>query len=277
LEYAYFGMPAFLLHQRDGTIKRIISKNLPVMKYGNSVDIKKIDLSNVIKFLIISDGLVENIVEGNRIYFEFIEKDFRDSFCLDEFITKAKDKIDKFEDDVSIFYISKNQFEISKSLELSIKNRLVYVDEAMEGLQRFLAQNGIEDILRDEFLSAVFELLLNSYEHGNFGISFDKKQELLESDEYDEYLKKLESEERASKNINITCHLMKQRGRECMGVVICDEGDGFDTQIFKDRYIYDLQDFHGRGVVIVRNLVDSIYYNKKGNCVVVKKRLKEEI
>ena len=62
-----------------------------------------------------------------------------------------------------------------------------------------------------------------------------------------------------------------------MGVVICDEGDGFDTQIFKDRYIYDLQDFHGRGVVIVRNLVDSIYYNKKGNCVVVKKRLKEEI
>lgn len=60
-------------------------------------------------------------------------------------------------------------------------------------------------------------------------------------------------------------------------ITIKDQGQGFDPQkvIEKDHDECNLLNLSecGRGLLIVKNLCDDISFNKKGNCITVKKKL----
>jgi hypothetical protein len=110
--------------------------------------------------------------------------------------------------------------------------------------------------------SGFTEMIMNSYEHGNLGISSNQKQKLMESGEYTDYLKSNEVNNQ-DKNIMIQYYLVN----EMLVLNIQDSGIGFDTKILKDLIVRDTESFHGRGVAMSSNDFDFIMYNQIGNSV----------
>lgn len=109
----------------------------------------------------------------------------------------------------------------------------------------------------------VSELFANAVEHGNLGITYDEKTELI-----DKGLLKEEVDARLTKpeyaNKNVLVNIRKQDGR--LLVRIQDEGKGFDYQKylqFDDSRIFDN---HGRGIAICNSLL-KIQYEGSGNVV----------
>lgn len=57
-------------------------------------------------------------------------------------------------------------------------------------------------------------------------------------------------------------------------VIIKDEGGGFDYQNLPDPTVEkNLQELKGRGVFLVKRLMDEVYFNDKGNEITIIKRL----
>jgi serine/threonine-protein kinase RsbW len=91
------------------------------------------------------------------------------------------------------------------------------------------------------------EALLNGFIHGN---NYDKTKDLIFTyafNEKEHYLK----------------------------MIIEDEGDGFDlSQLPDPTNEENILNEHGRGVFIVKEYMDSVKYNKKGNKVTLIKKIK---
>jgi 5-methylthioribose kinase len=108
------------------------------------------------------------------------------------------------------------------------------------------------------------ELYMNAYEHGNLGIDSQTKHKYLEEDIYFEKLAELQKE--CFKKISVEVYRLKEMESEYIITKICDEGEGFDTQILSQIF-RNSQKFNGRGVFVSRKNSMGIYYNSKGNCV----------
>jgi anti-sigma regulatory factor (Ser/Thr protein kinase) len=57
---------------------------------------------------------------------------------------------------------------------------------------------------------------------------------------------------------------------------VTDEGDGFDHRAFlgraaNDEYLAMLE--HGRGIIMTKNVFDSLIFNDKGNQVIMSKKI----
>jgi len=76
------------------------------------------------------------------------------------------------------------------------------------------------------------------------------------------------NKEDASKRVQVKCVI----GPEEFDISIADEGEGFDPQGVPDpRSEENLYRSSGRGVLLMRAYMDSVEYNKQGNCVRMKK------
>jgi CheY-like chemotaxis protein/anti-sigma regulatory factor (Ser/Thr protein kinase) len=276
LDFASFGMPAVLLQKNNDEIEKIKSNNLPIMKYTDSYETESYFVGDIKKFLFYSDGLVESRVKEDGLYMEYIKEDFNNSACLNGFISKVQSRVESFDDDVTIFYISKNSDTTEEPKEFLINSRLSEIDKVIEDVQNYFERFTCSQEYKQQFVSALYELIVNAYEHGNFAVSYDMKQRLLESGEYEDYLIAKEKELADKKKIRIKLFSSKKDTKRCITAQICDEGDGFDTIIFKNRYISE-EIFHGRGLAIAKKMVDSLYYNEKGNKVLIKKFFEEKI
>ena len=63
--------------------------------------------------------------------------------------------------------------------------------------------------------------------------------------------------------------------------IIEDQGQGYDYELIRRenlKHVESLQDFKetGRGILIVENLCNKIYHNKKGNRVIAVKKLSKD-
>ena len=79
-------------------------------------------------------------------------------------------------------------------------------------------------------------------------------------------IKRQRNKTHADKQITVEYSLTPKR----IEVKITDEGEGFDHQKMLSRSINQLDDNilgHGRGIALVKNYIDSIVYNEKGNSV----------
>ncbi len=111
----------------------------------------------------------------------------------------------------------------------------------------------------------ICELFNNAIEHGNLGIQYDEKSELIDNgDLFAEIDRRLEMPE--YKNRKATLHFDKNEERILLTLV--DEGAGFDFQKYlhfdEDRVF----DNHGRGIAMANSMLDITYLGK-GNRVVV--------
>ena len=115
------------------------------------------------------------------------------------------------------------------------------------------AEDFFSKFTKNDILLLIFnELFFNAYEHGNLGLSFEDKENLIKEDKYIEFLKSNEND----KFIEI-CVAKKDN---YIIVKITDEGEGF--QLKEKTALYN-----GRGIKMSEKFA-YLFYNKKGNSVI---------
>ena len=266
MSYATFAMPAILMQNNKGKIERIKSNNSPISKYMSKFKIDTYDIKDINKFLFYSDGIVESETRfSDKLYNDFIEEDFLNSYTREDMKNKLLWKIDVPEDDMTFIFINKPNLAANLIEEKEFKCLLEEVDNAFDWYI------GIWEALTDdpkELQSAGIaftELYMNAYEHGSLGIDADSKHQLLEDDLYFDTLAQKEKD--CDFTITASVHKIKHYSNCYIITKITDMGDGFDTAILSEIF-RNAQAYNGRGVYISRASSHGIYYNSKGNSVI---------
>ena len=123
----------------------------------------------------------------------------------------------------------------------------------------------------DRVVIGLTELLVNAVEHGNLGITYREKADLVERGELErEIARRLALPELASRRVKVTfC-----REPDRLATWIEDEGEGFDWKLY---LAYDPKcalDLNGHGIAIARGMsFDDVLYQGRGNVVVAVIRL----
>ena len=264
MEYAKFAMPVMLLQNENNEIIRIKSNNPPLSKYVTDYKISTYKTNGISKFLFYSDGVVENTVDEDKTYADFIEDDFLSSYTREDLKNKLFQRIETQEDDITLIFINildlKNTLIETKSFNTSLHD----VDIASEWYSNLL-EHVTTDVKSAYNAGLVFtELYMNAYEHGNLGITAFEKNSLLENDIYFDTL--LEKEKDCTKKITVQLNKVKYGADTYIITQISDEGEGFDTQLLSQIF-RNSRTFNGRGVFVSRKNSWGIYYNQRGNSV----------
>ena len=117
------------------------------------------------------------------------------------------------------------------------------------------------------------EILINAIEHGNLGISFDEKTRAIEQGDYMQFLLARQKEPRFADRRVLVDYLINGR---MLLFRVTDEGNGFDHGSFLERakndpFLSMLE--HGRGIIMTKNVFDSVVFNDEGNQVILTKRI----
>lgn len=107
------------------------------------------------------------------------------------------------------------------------------------------------------------ELILNALEHGNLGITYAEKSELVKAGRWrDEVLHRLNAP--ANKHKKIHLHLLQSDDN--LTVYVRDEGEGFNWRPYFEHTEERLHHLHGRGIALAKELCfDRLIYSQKGN------------
>ena len=265
LYYAKFAMPVLLMEDQDSQIIRLKSNNAPLSKWQDTFNIDSYDISNIKKFLIYSDGIVENsTIYNERPYSDFIEEDFLNSFTRADFKNTFFSKIKTQEDDISLIYIHKLIPSSTNLAHESFSTNLKSLDQANEWYENICKRVSSDETLSYKASLVFTELYMNAYEHGNLAIDSTLKHNLLDEDAYFESLQ--EKELLCDKKIWVKVTQVKHNSFVYIVTQITDEGLGFDTQILSEIFRNSVA-FNGRGVFVSRKNSLGIYYNKKGSSV----------
>jgi DNA-binding response OmpR family regulator len=114
------------------------------------------------------------------------------------------------------------------------------------------------------------ELLVNAVEHGNLGITYDEKSELLNEGRWmDEVERRLGLPEHHGKRVDVRF----LRGDDELRFVIRDRGNGFEWKRYLEIDPRRAFDRHGRGILMARHVsFSSIEFRGCGNEVVASVR-----
>jgi anti-sigma regulatory factor (Ser/Thr protein kinase) len=117
---------------------------------------------------------------------------------------------------------------------------------------------------------ALTEAIANAMYHGNLNINPQLKLELSTAQFQEEVRKKKNSEEYKDRKIRIRCDLTPTEVK----YVISDDGEGFDHReaLCAAAAPADVESHAGRGLFLLRNIMDEVIYNEKGNEVTLVKR-----
>jgi len=265
LQYANFAMPAMLLQNKQKEIIRVKSNNPPMSKYMKDFKTSSYDISDIFKFLFYSDGMIENSTRFNdKLYMEFIEDDFYNSFTKEGMKERLLHKIEKPEDDITFIFINRLDLKDAVISKRSFDTTLDAMDEANEYYTE-VWESLTDDIKLIYRAGIVFsELFMNAYEHGNLSINTKEKHILIEQDRYLDTL--MELQKSCTKKITVTISKIEYNTSSYIITKIEDEGVGFDTQILS-KIFRNVKSFNGRGVFVSRSSSLGIYYNERGNSV----------
>lgn len=110
------------------------------------------------------------------------------------------------------------------------------------------------------------ELMINAVEHGNLGLSYQDKSDLLMQDRWhDEVEHRLTQPEYRDRFVEV----LFERLGTALRFTIRDQGQGFDWQKYLDFDPARIFDTHGRGIAMARKLsFSSLEYQGTGNTVV---------
>jgi len=113
------------------------------------------------------------------------------------------------------------------------------------------------------------EILINAIEHGNLEITYEEKQRLLGTGEYNRALKeKAHLPENISKCVDIKVFSTP----EYLKIMVEDMGTGFDLSSIPDpQNPENFLNEHGKGIMMTLNAFDEVTYNDKGNKVTLVK------
>jgi len=117
-------------------------------------------------------------------------------------------------------------------------------------------------------VTAYSELLINAVEHGNLGITYAEKSQLLKDGSWqNEVEARLQREPYMQRQVEVTL----DRNEAEFVVTIKDQGQGFDWSEYLDFSPERAFDLHGRGIAMAKLLgFDAMEYQGNGNTVVTR-------
>ncbi|MCB1961508.1 MAG: response regulator [Rhodocyclaceae bacterium] len=95
------------------------------------------------------------------------------------------------------------------------------------------------------------ELLVNAIEHGNLGLGFDAKRELMQSGRWRDEIERRQGEPRYRARV---ATLSVEQLPDLVRFVITDQGEGFDWTQFLEMPAERMHCLNGRGIALARKL-----------------------
>jgi DNA-binding response OmpR family regulator len=109
----------------------------------------------------------------------------------------------------------------------------------------------------------LLEILINAIEHGNLGITYAEKGQLLMEDKL---LEEINRRENLPQNIGKTAEILLERNKDYVRVVVKDQGQGFNWKDYMEVDPSRVTAPNGRGILIAKSLsFDKIMYMGNGN------------
>lgn len=259
LRYVSFSMPRLLYQTTNGKIEKLPSNNLPIMPYEVDVCIDSVDLSNISKVALFTDGIVESETKNGVLYTAYLNEDFLQSPFLKSFLGNVYNHLEDFDDDTTVFFIRRPFANIIKEKVYYFPTRYDKLDEASEAIRQEMIDCGIDADEHDSFFTAISECIMNAYEHGNLSITFDIKHKLIKNGDYEEEL--LKKEKNNDKMITVRFVYCDDIESKYIIIGIRDEGTGYPETVFKNA-IGDTTKFNGRGIKIIDYYTDIFFFSE---------------
>lgn len=260
IDFALFSMPPLYLHTTSDTLLKKYGCNMPIMRCTNEVDMQQVALRDCKKILICSDGLVDPGYEDH------LDTDFIASSFIHMLYNRFSEKTGEMQDDLTMILLRKLEGETRWEKTFTINALFSEVNQSIPEVESILNEAGYSFDFVMEIVNAFMEIIMNAYEHGSLGIGSVLKNKLAKSGEYETYL--MEKEKETHTRITVTLKALVENDNEFLVVKVYDGGRGFDTAILRDT-IRNPEFVDGRGLKMVRSLVDEIYYNSVGNEVLL--------
>jgi CheY-like chemotaxis protein len=113
----------------------------------------------------------------------------------------------------------------------------------------------------------LYELMLNALEHGNLGITYQEKTELIEAKAWETEVRRRQAlPENRAKHVTITLNRTARKIR----FKIQDQGPGFPWQDYLEANPQRIFDNHGRGILLAKwDAFDRVAYQGNGSTVVM--------
>jgi len=255
VEYIAQNMPVFYLRKKSGE-SELIEHNFNLFN-GNDLGkaIRSIPFSEVGSLLLASSKRVMHELKQRHVHV-FAK-------CELEKLIKALRAPD--EENIAYFILNNTlQDRIKFSHKETLPAKLENIISFEQDLEKILKDSyPKEEENNDNALTVFNELILNAYEHGTLGIESAKKQELMASGMYEDYVEELECEINGEIAINVVVY-----EQNLLKISITDSGKGFAFTQFdcREKSISENQ-FHGRGIQMAGQLSSMLYYEEGGRKV----------
>ncbi|MCA9732768.1 ATP-binding protein [candidate division KSB1 bacterium] len=167
---------------------------------------------------------------------------------------------------VAFKHINKIDFELTfKTSELFIE----YLHHVIRDI--LLSYSKINDREIQNILLALSEAVQNALDHGNLELESKWKEQYTDDNDesYFDVIKKQRLADPIYGNKKITITLVLES--DVLRISVQDEGSGFKPEIGDAA----TGAIHGMGLMIIRNIADSIVFNESGNKVTFNKKLHE--
>ncbi|MBN2519451.1 MAG: response regulator [Bacteroidales bacterium] len=165
-----------------------------------------------------------------------------------------------------------NNMIVNKEFVLKFKSSIEVVPVIVEYL---IKESGIANYMMNTagIELGLNEIITNSVEHGNLGITYDEKSNALNKGTYEKlYIERLTNNILSEKSVTIKFKTDEKH----FEWEITDEGEGFEWKKVPDPIVEDNKEgFHGRGIFLSRFQFDEMEYLGKGNIVKLRKYKKE--
>lgn len=163
----------------------------------------------------------------------------------------------------------RQRFEVENSIETadpSIKflQQAVFKIRKPEQVTHLAASISSIAEQKKEVALVFTELLLNAIEHGNLGIGYQRKGELLEAGKFDQEVKRLLT---LPENIRKNVAISYMRSGKTVKLRIHDNGKGFDWKEFTKMDATRFVDLNGRGIAYASIVGIPLHYSENGSQV----------
>jgi len=285
LTFANYGLPPIYTSDTEGHVEMYRPNNLPIMRCITGKNVETISLHNIEKILISSDGLAESFTKDNGLYSDLVKEHLSKAITKKHFLSMVNSTIQSNNDDITFFFIKKDNNILAEGNEYIIKSSMDEVFKLCSILSEQMTKDGIPETESSTVEFAISEILMNALEHGNLGLNFQEKQNLIASNEYDDFLKNAceKGSDNYDKKIRVKYEFQKESS-DRPGILllsVTDEGKGFTpANLFKfhtfdgNLCYVDKASYNGRGIFISDNILDGLYYNEEGNCAFLLKIIK---
>jgi len=123
---------------------------------------------------------------------------------------------------------------------------LQYIKKASQQILDCFADLKLDERMLSDLKLCLEEALINAMKHGN------------------------------KQNTSLKVNAEVSKESDSLKFTICDQGEGFDVHDLNDPTKEEhLAKTHGRGIFLIKNIMDEVRYDKENKCLHLTKRLKK--